>query len=305
MYKYLIISICIYIISVILIFFLQIKQDDSYIHKLKSNNNKSTYKLKSNNNKSTYKLKSNNNEKKKNDFMYITLIELEDSILFVSRLIINDNLKTETIKFYKLNKKNYDFREIDCYINGKNFKEIHTSINHNFTLSKVGKNKYIANAGRDKWSDTKHYDKGHDKGMYFFQGYQYNDNFYFKELGLGINKNTGLLQYHPASNECYTPIIKDNDRYLIYCRYNIDNDKRLVQIFESKDGMKDWKLFSIFNLRDFNNILIPYNYYSIYCISVCIYNEKFIALIKFSGKKKAAVTNDDSYILYLCLSDDG
>lgn len=244
------------------------------------------------------------------DFMYITLIELDDSILFVGRLIekidektvINKNSKNETIRFYKLNKENYNLKEIDCYIDGISTKNIHSSITHNFTLTKIGENKYIANAGRDPWSDISHYERGHDKGMYFFEGYQDKDVFYFKQLRLGITKNTGLPQEHPASNECFTPIIKDNERYLIYSRYNIKKGERLIQIFESKDGINNWKLFSILNLFDINNNLL--SDYSIYCINVSKFNNKYIALIRYSDKKYKANTYT-KYYLYFCLSDDG
>ena len=72
------------------------------------------------------------------------------------------------------------------------------------------------------------------------------DVFYFKQLGLGITKNIGLPQEHPASNENFTPIIKDNERYLIYSRYNIKRGERLVQIFESKDGINNTMNVNIF-----------------------------------------------------------
>lgn len=98
--------------------------------------------------------------------------------------------------------------------------------------------------------------------MYFFTGSIKNNSFYFKEKGVKITKNTGAVQSHPASNECFTPIFSSNDKYYIYCRYNIKKGERLSQVFVSENGIDNWNLKGIVSLNNNKNKLLTN--YSIY-----------------------------------------
>ena len=235
---------------------------------------------------------------------YLTFIDEDDHLLCIGRFQYS-NLVKEYIKIFEINKKNLQKKELRLYINDKLSDTINSSIVHNFTMNKVGPNNYIANAGRDRWLDTSMYNTNHDGGMYFFKGYRDNDTFYFSQHSLGITIKTGAKQTHPASNECFTPIISYINKYLIYSRYNIERGKRLVQIFSSPDGLNNWKLYNIVKIIDENNNLLKNTHYSIYLMTVCKFKDKYVSLLRFCKKSYGGETYHPLYTLYYAVSNDG
>lgn len=233
-----------------------------------------------------------------NKYNYLTFIDEYDYLICVGR----HTYHKEKIVMFEIDKNKLEKKKLRLFINDKLSDKIYTSIVHNFTMSKVGENKYIANAGRDPFSDIKYYEKGHDGGMYFFEGYRKGDAFYFYEKHLGITIDTGAPQTHPASNENFSPIIKDKDKYLIYSRYNMAKCRRFVQIFESKDGINNWKLYEVLKLKDINDNLLKN--YSIYLMTVTKLKNKYISLLRYSDNIDPN-TYDTSYKLYYAISDDG
>jgi len=229
---------------------------------------------------------------------YITIINKKKFYIIFLRL----NTNRDYIKCYKINKDNKKVIELKIFIDGIPSDNFNTSIVHNFTVYNTESNYYIANAGRDQYDDI-NYDKGHDEGMYFFKGNLKNDIFHFESLGLQIKKETGGLQTHPGSNECYTPIIKIKQKFFIYCRYNVKEGERKVQIFESFNGLYNWKLYDIVSFYDTDNKLL--DNVSIYLINISFFNNKLVGMVRLSKNKTNIDTEDKSYNLYYILSDDG
>ena len=232
-----------------------------------------------------------------NTYNYLTFIDKGDYLICVGRYTYHK----ESIVMFEIDKNTFEKRKIKLYINDKLSDKIYTSIAHNFTMSEIDSNKYIANAGIDNggWSGG----QGYRGGMYFFEGYRKDNAFYFYEKHLGITMDTGAPQtYKSSSNENFTPIIKDKDKYLIYSRYNMAIGKRFVQIFESNDGLNNWKLFKVIKIKDINGNLLKN--YSIYAMTVTKLKNKYISLIRYSDLFDAATLNS-SYKLYYATSEDG
>lgn len=236
---------------------------------------------------------------KENFYDYVTFIPYNNMFIILGRY----HRKRDYIKGFIVDQKFKGKEELKIFINNKKSNKINTSIVHNFTATIVGQNKFIANAGRDPWSDIHYYDKGHDKGMYFFTGSIKKNSLYFKENGLKITRKTGATQLHPASNECFTPIFYFDNKYYIYCRYNIRRGERLSQVLVSKNGIDNWDLEGIVYLTNNKNKML--SNYSIYMMNIGKLGDKIYSLIRYSKGKLNKETDDKSYKLYLFESDNG